>query len=149
MLVSIVVPVYNVEQYLSRCIESLLDQSYSNIEIILVDDGSTDRCGSICDNYQLIDSRIKVFHKVNGGLSSARNCGIKHVNGQYTMFVDSDDFLDVDCIKKILRKINKSTEVVIFPYIKEYKNKSKKVHIFKEKNLNFSEKKIRIIYYLF
>ena len=76
-LVSVVIPVYNVEKYLSKCIESVLKQSYSNLDIILVDDGSTDKSGKICDSYMTMDQRIRVFHKKNGGLSDARNFGIK------------------------------------------------------------------------
>ena len=90
-LVSIIVPIYNVAQYLERCISSLLNQSYSKIEIILVDDGSTDSCPDICENFKSIDTRINVIHKKNGGLSDARNVGIKHANGEWYVFVDSDD----------------------------------------------------------
>ena len=93
-LVSIIVPVYNVENYLTECIESTLKQTYHNVEIILIDDGSTDRSGKICDTYANKDNRIKVFHKKNGGLSDARNMGIGKVTGEYIYFLDSDDILD-------------------------------------------------------
>ena len=92
-LISIIVPIYKVEDYLDRCIQSILNQSYKNIEIILVDDGSPDRCGSICDAYALTDSRVKVIHKENGGLSDARNAGLEVVNGSLIGFVDSDDLI--------------------------------------------------------
>ena len=92
-LVSIVVPVYNVEQYLKKCVNSLLKQTYNNIEIILVDDGSTDNSGIICDSYKYENGNIQVFHKTNGGLSDARNFGIKKCNGDYVIFVDGDDFV--------------------------------------------------------
>lgn len=92
-LISVIVPIYNVEQYLSRCIESILNQTYKNLEIILVDDGSTDRCGSICDAYKEKDARVKVIHKSNGGLSDARNAGIKSAHGEYMTCIDSDDFI--------------------------------------------------------
>lgn len=95
-LVSVVVPIYNVEQYLERCIDSVLRQTYSNLEIILVDDGSTDNSGSICDKYALEDKRIVVLHKVNGGLSDARNYGIEKAKGKYITFIDSDDY--VSCL---------------------------------------------------
>lgn len=98
-LISIVVPVYNVEKYLSRCIESILKQSYENLELLLVDDGSTDDSGKICDYYKSLDSRISVFHKKNGGVSSARNLGIKEAKGVFLTFVDSDDWLDTDYLK--------------------------------------------------
>ena len=94
-LVSIIVPVYKVpEQYLRKCIESLINQTLQNIEILLVDDGSPDDCGEICDTYAKKDERIKVLHKENGGLSSARNYGCKYATGKWVMFVDGDDWID-------------------------------------------------------
>lgn len=95
-LVSIIVPVYKVEKYLDRCVESIVNQTYRDIEIILVDDGSPDNCPSMCDAWAEKDSRIKVIHKKNGGLSEARNVGIKAATGEYLLFVDSDDMLDRD-----------------------------------------------------
>lgn len=92
-LISVIVPVYNVSAYLDKCVKSLLCQTYKNIEIILVDDGSTDDCPSKCDNYAKQDSRVTVMHKPNGGLSSARNVGLKNASGEYVMFVDSDDWV--------------------------------------------------------
>jgi glycosyltransferase involved in cell wall biosynthesis len=108
-LISIVVPVYNVEQYISRCIESLINQTYRNIEIILVDDGSTDRSGIICDEYEQKDSRIKVIHKKNGGLTSARLAGFHLSSGEYIAFVDSDDWVSTDMYKIMYRNIVKSS----------------------------------------
>jgi glycosyltransferase involved in cell wall biosynthesis len=93
VLFSIVVPIYNVEKELPRCIDSILSQTYHNIEILLVDDGSLDKCPQICDEYALKDERIKVFHKTNGGLSDARNAGIAKARGKYILFVDSDDYI--------------------------------------------------------
>ena len=90
-LISIIVPCYNVEQYLPKCIESILAQTYRNLEILLVDDGSPDRCGEICDEYAKKDSRIKVIHKPNGGLAAARNSGQDAATGYAKMFVDSHD----------------------------------------------------------
>lgn len=95
-IISVIVPVYNVEKYLDRCVQSIINQSFSNIEIILVDDGSTDNSGTICDNYKALDQRIIVIHKENGGLSDARNCGLDIAKGEYIGFVDSDDWLDLD-----------------------------------------------------
>ena len=92
-LVSVIVPIYNVEKYLKKCIDSVVTQSYKNLEIILVDDGSPDKCGDICDKYSETDSRIKVIHKKNGGLSDARNAGINVCSGEYISFIDSDDFV--------------------------------------------------------
>lgn len=93
-LISVVVPIYNVEMYLEQCLDSICGQSYADIEIILVDDGSTDSSGKICDNYAEQDERITVIHKKNGGLSDARNTGLKKSSGKYIVFIDSDDYID-------------------------------------------------------
>lgn len=98
-LVSIVIPVYNVEKYIDRCLKSVINQTYSNLEIILVDDGSPDNCPQICDEWAKRDSRIKVIHKVNAGLGMARNTGIENANGKYIFFFDSDDFIDLNVVK--------------------------------------------------
>lgn len=91
--ISVVVPVYKVEKYIRECVESILNQTYRNLEIILVDDGSPDKCGQICDEYKKLDSRVKVIHKENGGLSDARNFGLDVVTGEYVSFIDSDDYI--------------------------------------------------------
>lgn len=101
-LISIIVPVYNVEKYLIKCLESIVHQTYKNLEIILVDDGSTDLCGKICDEYALKDNRIKVIHKKNGGVSEAKNCGIEISKGDYLMFIDGDDFVDKSICEKLI-----------------------------------------------
>lgn len=93
-IISVIIPVYKVEPYLKKCIESVIRQTYTNLQIILVDDGSPDNCGKICDEYALKDNRIKVIHKKNGGLSEARNIGINEANGEYIGFVDSDDYIE-------------------------------------------------------
>ena len=95
-LVSVVVPIYNVELYLKECVDSILSQTYKNIEVILVDDESPDLCGKICDDYAAMDGRIKVVHKKNGGLSDARNAGIPYAKGEYIIFLDSDDYIEND-----------------------------------------------------
>ena len=95
-LISVIVPVYNVEDYLDRCVESIVNQSYSNLEIILVDDGSTDRCPEMCDNWAIKESRIKVIHKENGGQASARNSALEIALGKCIGFVDSDDYIDIE-----------------------------------------------------
>ena len=104
-LVSVIVPIYKVEQYIDLCVRTILQQSYENLEIILVDDGSPDRCGIICDEFAKQDSRIKVIHKQNGGLSDARNAGIDLATGDYVTFVDSDDYLMQDMIKNLMNII--------------------------------------------
>lgn len=103
MLVSVVIPIFNVEKYIRECVNSLLRQTYKNMEIILVDDGSPDNCPNICDSYLALDKRIKVIHKNNGGLSDARNKGIDIATGQYLVFVDGDDFLLPDAIGRMVK----------------------------------------------
>jgi Glycosyltransferases involved in cell wall biogenesis len=120
-LVSVVIPVYNVEAYLPHCINSVRNQSYTNLEIILVDDGSTDSSGAICDDFQLKDSRIKVIHKKNGGLSEARNTGIDASVGQFLFFLDGDDWLDTDCISKLYHLLQKTgSDISICNFHKVY-----------------------------
>ena len=106
-LVSIVIPIYNVEKYIEKCLDSVIKQTYKNIEIILVDDGSPDNCGKICDSYANNDKRIQVIHKENGGLSDARNVGIERANGKYITFVDSDDYIELDYIEYLYTLIKK------------------------------------------
>lgn len=100
--ISIIVPVYNVEQYLSRCIDSILNQTFSDFELLLIDDGSLDKSSKICDEYALKDSRIRVFHKENGGVSSARNLGLDNVRGEWVTFVDSDDWVKNNYLKHFI-----------------------------------------------
>lgn len=107
-LISVVVPIYNVEEYLKICINSIIDQTYKNIEILLIDDGSTDNCPSICDEHAKLDERIKVIHKKNGGLSDARNVGISIATGEYISFIDSDDFVTTDYIEYLYSLIEKA-----------------------------------------
>ena len=95
--ISIIVPVYKVEHELDRCVKSLLGQTYKNIEIILVDDGSPDCCPKMCDEFARKDNRVKVVHKRNGGLSDARNAGLKVASGEYVLYVDSYDYIEIDC----------------------------------------------------
>lgn len=98
--VTVIVPVYNVEKYLDRCVKSIVRQTYKDLEIILIDDGSPDRCPEMCDAWKLKDSRIKVIHKKNAGLGYARNTGIDNATGKYLCFVDSDDYIAPDTIEK-------------------------------------------------
>ena len=122
-LISVIVPVYNVESYIKRCIDSIINQSYNNLEIILVDDGSTDNSGNICDSYKKIDARIKVIHKKNGGLSSARNAGIEISNGDYIAFVDSDDFIDKEMYEDLHKNAKESgCKIVTCSYKYVYDN---------------------------
>ncbi|MBO5585595.1 MAG: glycosyltransferase [Bacteroidaceae bacterium] len=100
-MISVIIPIYNVSRYLPQCMESVLSQSYTDLEIILVDDGSTDDCPKMCDNYKEQDARVRVIHKKNGGLSDARNAGMKKATGEWTLFVDSDDWIDQEAIAKL------------------------------------------------
>jgi len=117
-LVSVIVPVYKVEQYLDRCIQSILCQTYRNLEVILVDDGSPDKCGYICDSYKEKDKRIKVIHKQNGGLSSARNAGIIMAKGDYLSFIDSDDWITIDMFEYMVTLIKQyQADIVSISYL--------------------------------
>lgn len=106
-MISVIVPIYNVEKYLARCVDSIVNQTYKNLEIILVDDGSPDRCPQMCDDYAEKDSRIKVVHKKNGGLSDARNEGMAVATGEYISFIDSDDYVSDDFFECLLDVMNK------------------------------------------
>lgn len=131
-LVSIIVPVYNVEKYLRRCLNSILNQTYINLEVILVDDGSDDESYEICCNYEREDNRVKVYHKENEGLGLARNYGMKSATGDYLMFVDSDDFLVSDAVEVLYRK-SKETDADIV--IGNHFYKDKPVAVFLDERL--------------
>jgi len=112
-LISVIVPVFKAESYLEKCIESITNQTYKNLEIILVDDGSPDNCPKICDDFANTDNRIKVIHKKNGGVSSARNEGLKAAKGEFVTFVDSDDYILQDYIEKSASFINSNTDLIV------------------------------------
>lgn len=112
-LISVIVPIYKVEDYLKECIESIINQTYSDIEVILVDDGSPDRCPQMCDEWAKRDSRIRVVHKKNGGLSSARNAGLDVAKGEYISFVDSDDFICKDALENLHNRIKDDNSIGI------------------------------------
>lgn len=125
-LISIIVPVYKVERYLDKCVESILNQTYKNIEVILVDDGSPDNCPQMCDEWAQKDARIKVVHKKNGGLSAARNTGMSIAKGDYIGFVDSDDYIDVHMYEKLLDALletNSDMAICNYIFLKEDGNK--------------------------
>lgn len=110
---SIIVPVYKVEKYLDACVQSLINQTFSNIEIILVDDGSPDNCPARCDAFAATDARVHVIHQHNMGLSAARNAGLLQANGSYVLFVDSDDFIDLDTCQRLLPFANRCPDIII------------------------------------
>ncbi|WP_270749107.1 glycosyltransferase family 2 protein [Lactobacillus amylovorus] len=146
MLISVVVPVYNTEKYLKRCLLSLVDQTYKKIQIIVVDDGSTDNSGKICDSFAKNNSHIQVIHKVNGGLSSARNCGLQYCRGDYVTFLDSDDWFSNDYIEKCVCELNKEhVDLLLTPYIREYSRKSIFNPLFSNKYKLFDSKEINDI----
>jgi glycosyltransferase involved in cell wall biosynthesis len=117
-LVSIIIPVYNSEAFLDKCIQSAINQSYKNIEIILINDGSIDSSGEICDNYSSIDSRIKTIHKNNGGLVSSRKTGLKASTGEYVLYIDGDDWIELDIIKNYIDQVLKhNADVVVSSHI--------------------------------
>ena len=120
--VSIIVPIYNVEKYLRECVDSILAQTHKDIEVILVDDGSPDNCGKICDDYSKKDSRIKVVHKPNGGLSSARNAGLDVATGDYIMFIDSDDFIDSNMVEFLLGTKRKTSADIVCCGMSRYRD---------------------------
>lgn len=129
--VSIIVPIYNVEKYLEECIDSLIKQTYRNIEIILVDDGSKDSSGIICDKYAKIDNRVVVIHQENGGLSSSRETGIVAASGDYIMIVDGDDWIEHNTIESCIKELNHNSTIdcVLFSYVKEFPKNSVYMHI--------------------
>ena len=132
MKISIIVPVYNCEAYLRCCIDSLLAQTYCNIEIILVNDGSTDSSGSICNSYDVLDDRIVVLHQENAGVSAARNAGLRICTGEYIMFVDADDWIDPDACSKIVNFIDRESLLYLWN-IRVIRNEKvelqKKIHV--------------------
>ena len=113
--ISIIIPVYKVEEYLNECVQSAIDQTYRDIEIILVDDGSPDRCPKMCDEWAKRDERIKVIHQANGGLSAARNAGVRVAQGEYLYFLDSDDYLVPDALDRMLTLADKHGGVDLMP----------------------------------
>lgn len=136
-LVSIIVPIYNVEKYLEQCIDSLINQTYREVEIILVNDGSQDSSGRICDSYAKKDLRVHVIHKSNGGLSSSRKVGINAASGDFLMIVDGDDWIDVNTIQECVNCIKRDSELqcVLFSYVKEYPEKSIPVKVMESSEL--------------
>lgn len=141
-LLSIIVPVYNAEEFLDRCIESILSQTYKSLDIIVVDDGSSDDSGKICDEYAEKDMRVRVIHKQNGGVSSARNIGIEAARGEYICFVDSDDYLERDYLEVLLETKRKYPDFdniwCGFYTVRDYyKNKKETVVAEKDKNYSF------------
>lgn len=141
--ISIIVPVYNTEKYLAKCLDSIVNQTYKNLEIICVNDGSTDNSLDILKKYSVQDSRIAIVNKENGGLSSARNTGLQAVHGEYVMFVDSDDWIDTDtCEKALNAALFIDADVVMWTYIREYSDKSLVTPLFHNEKKVWMEKEV-------
>ena len=136
--ISVIIPVYKVEKYLDRCIESIVNQTYKNLEIILVDDGSPDASPEICDKWAKKDNRIKVIHKPNGGVSSARNLGIEKSTGDYITFVDSDDTIEPETYEKCIFELKNNIDTVFFKMNRIHSDKT--IEKYNEYNLNLLKK---------
>lgn len=137
--ISIIIPAYNVEKYIAKCLDSVINQSYKNLDIIVVDDGSKDGTGSIIDDYSAKDNRIRAVHQPNGGLPNARNTGMKYANGDYIMFLDSDDWIEPTCCKVIISEMQKDkVDLVFFEYYKEYKNKTVQMKTYPHEKLIYN-----------
>lgn len=119
-VISIIVPIYKTEKYLDRCLNSILNQTYKDFELLLIDDGSPDKAGELCDEYAKNDTRIKVFHKENGGVSSARNVGLENAIGEWIYFFDSDDEMLYNGLETLVYNITQNTILSLGGYIKEY-----------------------------
>lgn len=141
---SIIIPIYKVEAFIRKSIESVLNQTYKDFELILVDDGSPDNCPMICDEYAEKDNRIKVIHKTNGGLVSARNAGLKEACGDYICYLDGDDWLDVTLLHKINEKAISTygAEIVIFNMVKQFNNHQEKIPFFVDEGF-FDKQKLQ------
>lgn len=139
--VSVIVPVYKVEKYLAHCIESLIEQSFKEIELILVDDGSPDNSGNICEEYAKIDERIKVIHKENGGLADARNAGIKVATSDLLLFIDSDDWCELNMIEQLYKRyVETEADIITFGYVIDYINNDFSLKKSLDSNLFFKGK---------
>ena len=144
-MISVVVSIYNMEEYLYKCVESLLNQTYQNYEILLIDDGSADNCGKICDEFEAKEEKIKTVHKQNGGVSSARNCGIKQAKGEWIVFPDPDDWVEPNYLQKLIdiqiKNDEKEMEYLMYPnYFSGYSwNKLYSLNLIIKNNLFFDE----------
>lgn len=138
--ISVIIPIYNTEKYLKRCLNSVINQTYKNIEIILINDGSTDHSKEICETLTRQDKRIKMINKTNSGVSNTRNTGIKNSRGEYLFFVDSDDYIEKDCLEKMINKLEKEkSDICICGYYIEKNKLKEKIHISNNKNLQFKK----------
>lgn len=145
-MISIIVPVYNVAPYLPKCLDSLISQTYRDIEIICVNDGSTDNSLKILEEYARKDARIHIINQQNQGLSGARNTGNLHARGEWIMYVDSDDWMDIHCCETLINEMSFSTDLCFFNYIREFKKSYVPQYIFEEEKIDFKEDNINSLY---
>lgn len=143
-LISVIIPVYNVEQYLSQCLDSIIEQTYQNLELVCVNDGSPDRSSDILEKYAAKDERILVITQENKGLSGARNTGIRHAHGKFIMFVDSDDWIEPEtCEAAVSAALKYDADLVMWSYAREYENSSKEKYMFWEDETVFEEAEVK------
>jgi glycosyltransferase EpsH len=146
-LISVIIPCYNAQEYLVQCVESVQKQSYHNLKIILVDDGSTDKTAQMCDELAQGDARIVVFHKKNGGASQARNSGLELAQGEYIMFLDSDDWVDKETCEKALESaLATNVDIVIWSYVREFSNRRKTKFVLGNEPCYFAEDAVRLLH---
>lgn len=143
-LISIIIPVYNVERYLAQCLDSVINQTYRNLEIICVNDGTRDSSGQILEQYAQKDGRIVVIVQENQGLSGARNTGLKHVHGKYIMFVDSDDWIELEtCEEAVIAAEKHNADLVMWSYVREFEHESKEKYMFWDDESVFETEKVK------
>lgn len=143
-LISVIIPVYNVAQYLTQCLDSVINQTYPNLEIICVNDGSTDGSREILQQYVQIDGRIVAINQENQGLSGARNIGLKHVHGKYVMFVDSDDWIELETCESAVKAAEKyNADLVMWSYVREFENASKEKYMFWDDETVFQSEEVK------
>ena len=147
-LISVIVPVYNVEEYLEKCLLSIINQTYQNLEIILIDDGSTDSSGIICEQYKEKDKRIKVIHKENGGLSSARNIGVEQASGTWVAFVDSDDYIEVTMYEILLKLAIENKADIALAHFRSFDSNEIEACVDSDNIITFKEHELLEVYIL-
>ena len=145
-MISIIIPIYNAEAFLEKCLDSILSQTYQDLEIICVNDGSKDNSLKILARYQMKDPRIVIHNQENQGLSGARNSGIRIANGEWFMFVDSDDWLEADCCQRAYEAVKQNEDLIVYSYIREFANKSLPKHVLGDQEANFDANNITSLF---
>ncbi len=146
-LVSVIIPMYNVEKYIQKCVKSVIEQTYKNLEIICIDDGSPDNSTALVSKFMKDDSRISIVFQENMGLSGARNSGIQLAKGEYIMFLDGDDWIDIDTVETAVNEIEKeNAQLVMWNYVREYPDKSLPKNVFNEKRIVFENEKMQLLH---